>query len=33
MQVVKLKQAGMLMTSGLNDPEDYTSGGDPFNSN
>ena len=33
MQVVHLKQTGMLMTSGdqLNDPNDYTDGGDPFN--
>lgn len=33
MLVVHLKQTGMLMTSGdqLNDPNDYTDGGDPFN--
>lgn len=31
MQVVELKQTGMLMTSGFEDPADYTSGNDPFN--
>lgn len=31
MLVVHLKQTGMLMTSGLDDPTDYTNGGDPFN--
>ena len=32
MQVVELKQTGMLMTSGLDNPSDYKKGGDPFNS-
>lgn len=31
MLVVHLKQTGMLMTSGFDDPTDYTNGGDPFN--
>ena len=31
MQIVQLKQTGMLMTSGFDDPNDYTDGGDPFN--
>jgi len=31
MQVVVLKQTGMLMTSGFDDPTDYPGGGDPFN--
>jgi hypothetical protein len=31
MLVVHLKQTGMLMTSGLDDPTDYPGGGDPFN--
>lgn len=32
MQVVVLKQIGMLMTSGLDDPTDYDKANDPFNS-
>lgn len=31
MQVVVLKQTGMLMTSGLDDPKDYHKADDPFN--
>lgn len=29
-EVVVLKQAGMLMTSGIGDPTDYPNQGDPF---
>lgn len=31
MLVVHLKQTGMLMTSGLDDPTDYDKADDPFN--